>query len=254
MRSLILTKKNKVIVTSLIIVMGILSIFIILFNSSNLNLEKIEISIDEGDVPSTVISYVKKYENNNIFKINLEEIKNTIEKNPFVDSANVKITLSKKLRISLKKVEVNAIIYEIENKSYAILSDEGIFRVNNEDKSLIDSHLVIIEMQQNVLNVLLKQKNFNKFNTLVDNLDLLNDFSYLISSVKYDNNVNNSFGFFKLELENTNTVIRVREQVDSHLLIKAIEFAQKNDFSNESQTVLDVYHGAIIERNLPLGG
>ncbi|MDC7242715.1 MAG: FtsQ-type POTRA domain-containing protein [Sphaerochaetaceae bacterium] len=249
-----MTKKNKVIMISLIIMMGIFSIFIILFNSSNLNLEKIEISIDEGEVPPSVISYAKKYENINIFKINLEEIRNTIEENPFVDSAKVKITLSKNLRISLKKVKVNAIIYEIENKSYAILSDEGIFSVDNEDKSLIDNHLVIIEMQQNVLNALLKQKDFNKFNNLVANLDILNDFSYLISRVKYDNNVNNSFGFFKLELENTNTVIRVREQVDSHLLIKAIEFAQKNDFNKESQTVLDVYHGAIIERNLPLGG
>ncbi len=249
-----MTKRNKVIIISLIVIMGIFSIFIILFNSSNLNLEKIEISIDEGDVPSTVVSYLEKYENRNIFKINLNEIISTIENNPFVDSAKAKITLSKNLRISLKKVQVNAIIYEIENKSYAILSDKGIFRVNNEDKSLIDNHLIIIEMKQNVLNALLKQKDFNKFNTLVDNLDLLNDFSYLISSVKYDNNVNNSFGFFKLELENTNTVIRVREQVDSHLLMKAIELAQKYDFNKESQTVLDVYHGAIIERDLPLGG
>lgn len=254
MRRCILTKKIKIIITSSIFCLSMFIIFISLFNSQYLNIKNIEVEIGEGNVPPTIINYLKKYNNENIFRINCTDIKNDIEKNPFIESAKVKITVSKKMRINLKKTEVNAIIKVIDNETYALLRDKGIFLIDKDDNSIIDNHLIAIEMESSLLNSLLINENLGKFNILVQNLQLLNDSSYLISSVKYDNNVNNSFGFFRLELENTNTVIRVREDVNTQLLKKAIDLATEVGVNREQITVLDVYHGAIIERSSPFGG
>ncbi len=254
MRTCILTKKNKITIVSIVVLMGISSIFIALFNSPYLNIKSIVVKVEDNHIPPTVVEYLNQYNNKNIFKINCEQIKKEVEKNPFIEKADVKITITKKLTISLIKTEVNAIMNNIEKNSYALLTKDGICIVDDKDKSLINTHLIVIEIKDDVLQALLKKSDLGKFNALVKNLELLNDSSYLISSVKYDNNINNSFGFFKLEFDNTNTEIRVREQVCEQLLLRAIEFAHTPNSNKEIKTVLDVYHEAIIERSMPLGG
>ncbi|NCD04970.1 MAG: FtsQ-type POTRA domain-containing protein [Spirochaetia bacterium] len=252
MRRCILTKSKKILLSSIIILMAISSIFFALFNSQYLNINSIEVTIDQGEIPPSLKIILNNYNDKNIFRINCEKIQKQIENNPFIASAKVKITLSKKLRISLKKTQVDAIIRIIGKDEYAILSNKGLYRINNNDNSIIDNQLIQIEMDENVLNSLLKESNLSRFNKFIDNLDLLNDSSYLISSVKYDNNVNNSFGFFRLEFKNTNTIIRVREEVNTQLLKTAIELALNGATNNKK--VLDVYHRAIIERNSSFGG
>lgn len=254
MRSFILNKRNRTLILLSIVIVAIVLIFLLLYNSSYLNISQVIISCDEGETPPSVVKYLNKYNDMNILKINCGTIEDELELNPFIESAKATITISKKLRINLKKIKVNAIIHVIESNSYALLSEKGISKINEDDISLLDTHLITIEMLEDVLNALLKQDNLGKFNNFIEKLDLLNEFAYLISSVKYDNNVNNSFGFFELEIENTNTVIRVREQVSSQILLKAISFAQKGSLNKEEKTVLDVYHGAIIERYMPFGG
>ena len=247
-------KKNKIIILSSLFAISITIIFTLLYNSAYLNISQVIISCDQGSVPPSIVKYLDKYNNMNILKINCETVRQDLELNPFIESAKVEITVSKKMRISLKKIKVNAIIHVIEGNSYALVSEKGIFKVDNEDIILLDTHFITIEMLESVLNALLKQKDLGKFNNLVEYLDILNESAYLISSVKYDNNVNNSFGFFELEIENSNTVIRVREQVGAQILLKAISFAQKVGLNKDTKTVLDIYHGAIIERYLPFGG
>jgi hypothetical protein len=254
MRRCILSNKSKILLSSIIVLFAISSIFVALFNSQYLNIRVIEVSVDRGEVPPSVINYLKIYENENIFRINTNSLKQALENNPFIESAKIKITVSKKMTINLIKTKVNAIIKVIEKDAFALLSEEGLFLIEKEDLSIVDTQLIVIEMKQHLLNSLLINEYLGKFSILVGNLDLLNDSYYLISSVKYDNNVNNGFGFFKLELANTNTVIRVRQRVNTQLLEKAIDLAQEKRVNDQSITVLDVYHGAIIERSRPFGG
>lgn len=247
-----MTKNNKILISSIIIIMAVLSIFFALFNSPYLNVNEIEVTIDKGEIPPSIKILLNNYNNKNIFRINCEKLQNQIETNSLISSAKVKITITKKLRINLKKTQVDAIINIIGKDEYAILSNKGLYRINKNDNSIIDNQLIQIDMEENVLNSLLKESNLSRFNKFIANLDLLNDSSYLISSVKYDNNVNNSFGFFRLKFKNTDTIIRVREEVNTQVLKTAIEFAL-NDVNNNNK-VLDVYHRAIIDRNSSFGG
>eukprot|EP00831_Metopus_contortus_P026781 TRINITY_DN22697_c0_g1_i1.p1 TRINITY_DN22697_c0_g1~~TRINITY_DN22697_c0_g1_i1.p1 ORF type:complete len:279 (+),score=24.73 TRINITY_DN22697_c0_g1_i1:418-1254(+) len=247
MRRCILTKNKKILMSSIIIFIAIFSIFVALFNSQYLNIDTIEVTIDQGEIPPSLKQLLNNYNDKNIFRINCEKLQKQIENNPFIASAKVKITISKKLRINLKKTQVDAIIRIIGKDEYAILSNKGLYRINNNDNSIIDNQIIQIEMDENVLNSLLKESNLSRFNKFIDKLDLLNDSSYLISSVKYDNNVNNSFGFFRLEFKNTNRIIWFCEEVNTQLLKTPNELALNG--AKKNTKVLDVYHRAIIQRN-----
>lgn len=254
MRRCILNKKNKLIITSSILFIFLTLLFYSMFNSKYLTIVDIEVIVDQGEIPPSIYDYIKKYNHMNIFRINCKEIDSYIENNAFIDQSKSKITIGKKLIIDLKKIKVDAIIKSIDNNNYAIISDNEIFKVIEKDYSLIDSNLLLIEMNNKVLNSLLNNNNINKFKHFIENMDTLYEYCYLISSVKYDNNINNSFGFLELKLNNDTTLIRIRNEVDSLIIKKAIELSQELSANNKEDTVLDVYHEAIIKRNLSLGG
>ncbi|MGD1821193.1 MAG: hypothetical protein ACPKM0_00320 [Pleomorphochaeta sp.] len=249
-----MTKKFKMVIISSILFMFVFLLFFSMFNSEYLIIDDIIVTVDKGDIPPSIKTYLKKYQSRNIFKINCKLLDTKMEDNAFIYSAKSKISIGKKLIINLKKNEVNAIIKTIDNENYAILSNKNMYLVDDEDKSLLDSNLLLIEMDNNVFNSLLVNENLNKFEYFINNIDILYDYNYLISSVKYDNNIKNSFGFFELKLNNNNTIIRVREEVDFSLIKSAIKISQELISSSEKYTVLDVYDEAIIKRKLSLGG
>ncbi len=249
-----MNKKNKIIIISSIVFIFLTLFIYTMINSSYLTISSIEVICDEDEIPPSIVKYITSFDNMNIFRVNCDEIDDYIEKNAFIDSSKSKITIAKKLIITLKKVKVNAIIKSIDNNNYAIISGNRIFKVNENDYSLIDSNLLLIEMNNKVLNSLLNNNDLNKFKQFIKNMDTLNEYCYLISSVKYDNNVNNSFGFFKLKLNNDSTLIRIREEVDSLIIKKAINLSQEINVNTEDYIVLDVYHEAIVQRNVSLGG
>ncbi|MGD1820825.1 MAG: hypothetical protein ACPKOI_13250 [Pleomorphochaeta sp.] len=249
-----MTKKIKILIVSIISIMMICSMFYFLMNSQYMTIKQIEINIDEGDIPPTIISYLQSYKNKNIFKVDCTSIEKKLESNAFIAEARAKVSMSKKLVVNLNKTEVNAIIKTSVNNEVALICNNEIYKIEDEDRSIINNHLLTIEMTEQVFYSLLENNDIEKFDMLSNNIGLLNQYSYLISRVKYDNNVNNSFGFFELELNNTNMVIRFRDKVNALDIKGAIDFAQTLSINREKVTILDVYHGAIVQRNRPLGG
>lgn len=249
-----MNKKFKIIIISSLLLMFISAFFYTLFTSSYLNISEIVVNINEGEIPPSIEEYINSYNNKNMFKIDCKEIDKYIERNALIESSKTKITISKKIIINLKKREVNAIIETIDKKNYAILSDKKLYLIDKRDISILNNNILLIEMNNTVLNSLINNSEIIKFQQFINIIKLLDQYCYLISSVKYDNNVKNSFGFFNLKLNNNYTLIRIREEVDSCLVEKAIELSQEINLNLHDNMILDVYHEAIIERNMPLGG
>ena len=249
---------SKVLKYSLYIILSSLIIFLFLFflsNSKSFEINEVIVKIDKGEIPPSIIKFSKEFKHKNILKINSSKIDCINETNAFILESKTKITISKKLIISLKKNEVDAIIKKIESDDYYLLRNESMKYIETIDKSIIDNNLLLIEVNDNVIESLVQNEELIKFHNFINYIDILYDYHYLISCVKYDNNVNNSFGFFELKLKNKNNIlIRVRDKVDTTMIENALKLSQSINSDEKNNKVLDVYHGAIVLRNLSFGG
>ncbi len=249
---------TKALKYSLYFILSLIIILLLLYflsNSESFEIKEVVVKIDKGEIPPSIINYSKEFNHKNIFKINTSIIDSYNKDNAFILDSKTKISISKKLIISLKKNEVDAIIRKIETEDYYLLSGEGVNSIENIDKSIIDNNLLLIEANENVIDSLAHVDKINKFQDFINYIDILYDYHYLISSVKYDNNVNNSFGFFELKLKNRdNILIRIRDKVDTTMIEKALKLSQSINSEEKNDKVLDVYHGAIVLRNMSFGG
>lgn len=127
-------KRKDIIVTSLVFVLILSTTLICFLKSEFFTLSEIEIQgntiLDDNQmIDKKIIT------NKNIFTYNLKGIEKNIENNPYIEEAKVKIKLPNKLIISVKEVEVVALLSN--GQDYCYIDDKGtnIEKIDDLDKN-----------------------------------------------------------------------------------------------------------------------
>ncbi|MBK5199941.1 MAG: FtsQ-type POTRA domain-containing protein [Spirochaetaceae bacterium] len=240
----------KIIKLFFIILLTILLTFVIvgLRKSDRLKIEKVEIICDKDKVPKSVYDYLDSLKGQNILFINKKTIETKVKNNPVIESIQIKREFPKKIIFYLKKRQVNVILrYNNGNIGSAILANARVMSINNEDVDSLSKGLIIIECDQDSLNLLIDSENISSFNKEF-NIILAN--YHLISSVYYCNRGSVEAGFFEIKLNDINALLRFREFFDEAEFRTALIMANNIESSHSVDTniILDVYHGAIVER------
>lgn len=240
----------KKITLGLIILLTILLtfLFVVLRKSDKLKIEKVEIVCDNGKVPQSIYEYLDSFKGQNILFLNKKTIETNLFNNPLIESIQIKREFPKKLIFYLKKRQVNAILhYNDANIGYAILANDKVMKINNEDVDSLSKELLIIDCDYDSMNLLMSSDNISSFN---QELNIIMNNFHLISSVYYCNRGNVNDGFFEIKLNGINALLRFREFFDEVEFRTALTMANniESSHSSDNNIILDLYHGAIVER------
>lgn len=236
-------------IIALIVILTLFIVTIFLYRSDHFDIQSIEITTDNGDIPKTIEDQINNLKGSNLLFIDKKAINNNILNNDLIESIQIKREFPKKLRIYLKKTQVNAIItyYDGSGIYYSII-DKNLMPLDSKDIASIASLLPIIESDKESVSFLYESRNIDLFLT---SLEVIKNNSYLISSINYSNNgiINNQY--FNVSLDSINSVFRFRESFDDESFKNALKIAKDiyNKKDNNNKIILDIYHGCIVERH-----
>ncbi len=234
----------------LIIILTILMTFcfIALRKSDRLKIDKVEIIADDDKIPQSIYEYLESIKGQNILFLNKNRVETNIKNNSLIESIQIKREFPKKLIIYLKKSQVNGILlYNDAKMGYAILVDNKVLKINSEDVDSLSKDLLVVECNEDSLKSLLNNDDISLFS---QQFNILSDNYHLISNVYYSNRENVNDGFFDVSLNGINATLRFRETFDETEFKTALKLANTlvSSHNGENNIILDVYHGAIVER------
>jgi hypothetical protein len=239
--------KNRILIIIALIIMFSLVLSLALLKSSKFDIENIEITVDEGTCPVSTLEEIAKLKGQNMLFLNKKGTNNILENNSLIGSIQINRDFPKNLRIYLKKSQVNGIIiyYESKANAYSII-DEKLFALDERDiDSLDDSVIRIISDKDSVVHL----KESGEMDLFLSSIDVIKDNFYLISSINYSNNGMIGNQYFDIYLDSINVMLRFRESFDNESFKNALKIAKDIDNNYDSKIILDIYHGAIVERH-----
>lgn len=127
-------RKDKLIIVLTFILMISLGV-ISLVKSSIFNLTKVEIIGNTTLKDDQIIDLEKLVTNKNIFTYNLKKIRKEIVNNPYIEDAQVKIKLPNKIVITVKEIDIVAVLFNGNEYCYIDSSGNLIEKINNLEEN-----------------------------------------------------------------------------------------------------------------------
>lgn len=127
-------RKDKLIIVLTFILMVSLGA-ISLVKSSIFNLTKVEIIGNTTLKDDQIIDLEKLVTNKNIFTYNLKKIRKEIVNNPYIEDAQVKIKLPNKIVITVKEIDIVAVLFNGNEYCYINSSGNLIEKINNLEEN-----------------------------------------------------------------------------------------------------------------------
>ena len=127
-------RKDKLIIVLTFILMVSLGA-ISLVKSSIFNLTKVEIIGNTNLKDDQIIDLEKLVTNKNIFTYNLKKIRKEIVNNPYIEDAQVKIKLPNKIVITVKEIDIVAVLFNGNEYCYIDSSGNLIEKINNLEEN-----------------------------------------------------------------------------------------------------------------------
>ena len=127
-------RKDKLIIVLTFILMVSLGA-ISLVKSSIFNLTKVEIIGNTTLKDDQIIDLEKLVTNKNIFTYNLKKIRKEIVSNPYIEDAQVKIKLPNKIVITVKEIDIVAVLFNGNEYCYIDSSGNLIEKINNLEEN-----------------------------------------------------------------------------------------------------------------------
>ena len=106
-----------------------------LVKSSIFNLTKVEIIGNTTLKDDQIIDLEKLVTNKNIFTYNLKKIRKEIVNNPYIEDAQVKIKLPNKIVITVKEIDIVAVLFNGNEYCYINSSGNLIEKINNLEEN-----------------------------------------------------------------------------------------------------------------------
>lgn len=225
---------------------------IALYNSDKYKIETIEISVNEGSVPLSTITEVEKYKGENLIFLERKYIISTLLNNPLIESIQIKREFPKKMRIYLIKSQVNAIMKITDGNQilWNILVGNKILPIVEADLKSLGGNIITVECNSETAQILNDNLLRDNKKLFLESIRVINNNSYLISNIKYDNNVKNNSGVFEITLKDLKTVLRFKKGLDEEIFVNSFNLANQlfDGEIKEQKTILDIYHGTVVER------
>lgn len=243
--------KSKLKIKLLIMILATFLItfsLIVLLKSENFKIEKIEIINEDGKIPQSLNDYFNSFIGKNILLFNKKATQTILNNNPYIESIHIKRVFPKKLIFYLKKSPVNGILhYNDEKIGYAILINAKVFAIDEGDIDSLGKEIVRIECNLDSFNLLLSSDNISSF---INEVNIIRDNYHYIDKVHYSNRGDVNEGLFEIELNGINALLRFRNFFSEEEFRNALAIANNLEKSNSSdkKNILDLYHGAIVER------
>ena len=127
-------RKDKLIIVLTFILMVSLGA-ISLVKSIIFNLTKVEIIGNTTLKDDQIIDLEKLVTNKNIFTYNLKKIRKEIVNNPYIEDAQVKIKLPNKIVITVKEIDIVAVLFNGNEYCYIDSSGNLIEKINNLEEN-----------------------------------------------------------------------------------------------------------------------
>ena len=127
-------RKDKLIIVLTFILMISLGV-ISLVKSSIFNLTKVEIIGNTTLKDDQIIDLEKLVTNKNIFTYNLKKVRKEIVNNPYIEDAQVKIKLPNKIVITVKEIDIVAVLFNGNEYCYIDSSGNLIEKINNLEEN-----------------------------------------------------------------------------------------------------------------------
>ena len=127
-------RKDKLIIVLTFILMVSLGA-ISLVKSSIFNLTKVEIIGNTNLKDDQIIDLEKLVTNKNIFTYNLKKVRKEIVNNPYIEDAQVKIKLPNKIVITVKEIDIVAVLFNGNEYCYIDSSGNLIEKINNLEEN-----------------------------------------------------------------------------------------------------------------------
>lgn len=127
-------RKDKLIIVLTFILMVSLGA-ISLVKSSIFNLTKVEIIGNTTLKDDQIIDLEKLVTNKNIFTYNLKKVRKEIVSNPYIEDAQVKIKLPNKIVITVKEIDIVAVLFNGNEYCYIDSSGNLIEKINNLEEN-----------------------------------------------------------------------------------------------------------------------
>lgn len=127
-------RKDKLIIVLTFILMVSLGA-ISLVKSSIFNLTKVEIIGNTTLKDDQIIDLEKLVTNKNIFTYNLKKVRKEIVNNPYIEDAQVKIKLPNKIVITVKEIDIVAVLFNGNEYCYIDSSGNLIEKINNLEEN-----------------------------------------------------------------------------------------------------------------------
>ena len=127
-------RKDKLIIVLTFILMVSLGA-ISLVKSNIFNLTKVEIIGNTTLKDDQIIDLEKLVTNKNIFTYNLKKIRKEIVNNPYIEDAQVKIKLPNKIVITVKEIDIVAVLFNGNEYCYIDSSGNLIEKINNLEEN-----------------------------------------------------------------------------------------------------------------------
>lgn len=127
-------RKDKLIIVLTFILMISLGV-ISLVKSSIFNLTKVEIIGNTNLKDDQIIDLEKLVTNKNIFTYNLKKVRKEIVSNPYIEDAQVKIKLPNKIVITVKEIDIVAVLFNGNEYCYIDSSGNLIEKINNLEEN-----------------------------------------------------------------------------------------------------------------------
>jgi hypothetical protein len=242
-----MNNKTVIIIILLIIFSMVLTLF--LYKSDNFDIQNIEIIMEQGDCPQSFVEEINKLKGQNLLFLNKKTINNIKINNALIESIQIKRDFPKNLRIYLKKSPVNAIISYYEDSAiYYSIIDGKLQTLNGKDITSLEPSVTRIESDKDSVIYLKESGNLDLF---LSSIDVIKANSYLISGINYSNNGIIGNQYFDISIDSINSVFRFRESFDEESFKNALKIAKDiyNKDSYDYKIILDIYHGAIVERH-----
>lgn len=106
-----------------------------LVKSSIFNLTKVEIIGNTNLKDDQIIDLEKLVTNKNIFTYNLKKVRKEIVSNPYIEDAQVKIKLPNKIVITVKEIDIVAVLFNGNEYCYIDSSGNLIEKINNLEEN-----------------------------------------------------------------------------------------------------------------------
>ena len=127
-------RKDKLIIVLTFILMVSLGA-ISLVKSNIFNLTKVEIIGNTTLKDDQIIDLEKLVTNKNIFTYNLKKVRKEIVSNPYIEDAQVKIKLPNKIVITVKEIDIVAVLFNGNEYCYIDSSGNLIEKINNLEEN-----------------------------------------------------------------------------------------------------------------------